>query len=78
MTKDYAKLFSRYMDDILREIKKSRTEGKLVQINNLHPSLKFKIEEETENSITFLDMRIIRASDGSLHSTWFTKETDTG
>ena len=40
--------------------------------------MKFTIEEETENSITFLDMRIIRESDGSLHSTWFTKETDTG
>ena len=66
------------MDDILREIKKSRTEEKLVHINNLHPSLKFTIEEEMENLITFLDMRIIRESDGSLHSTWFTKETDTG
>ena len=76
--RDDAKLFSRYMDDILREIKKSRTEEKLVQLNNLHPSLKFTIEEETENSITFLDMRIIRENDGSLHSTWFTKETDTG
>ena len=76
--RDDAKLFSRYMDDTLREIKKSRTEEKLVQINNLHPSLKFTIKEETENSITFLDMRIIRESDGSLHSKWFTKETDTG
>ena len=39
--------------------------------------MKFTIEEETENSITFLDMRIIRESE-SLNPTWFTKETDTG
>ena len=76
--RDDAKLFSRYMDDILREVKKSRTEDKLNEINSLHPSLKFTIEEENQNSIAFLDMRIIRERDGSLHSTWFTKKTDTG
>ena len=74
-----AELFSRYMDDILRDIKKNEIKGKLVEINNIHPSLEFTHEEENENenSIAFLDMKITR-SNGTLSSMWYTKPTDTG
>ena len=34
--KGESKLFARYMDDILREIKRSETDQKLAEINNLH------------------------------------------
>ena len=36
-----AKLYSRYMDDILRDIKKDEIAVELLEINNMHPSLKF-------------------------------------
>ena len=39
--------------DILRNIDKNNVCVKLDQINNLHPSLKFTIKEETDNSIAF-------------------------
>ena len=39
-----AKLFARYMDDVLREIKRSETDQKLAEINNLHPNLSFITE----------------------------------
>ena len=39
--KDDAKIYERYMDDILRSIKESLVEAKLREINALHPNLKF-------------------------------------
>ena len=76
--KGKAKIYFRYMDDIIRNIKKDKVQTKLSEINNLNKSLKFTIEEEDENcSIPFLDMKIIRTG-RRLASTWYTKPTDTG
>ena len=75
--KGSAKLYARYMDDIIRDIKEAQIQMKLEEINSLHPSLKFTIERETNDSIPFLDMKILRMN-GQLSSTWYTKPTDTG
>ena len=72
-----AKIFARYMDDIIMNIKRSRIEMKLKQINNLHPNLKFTCEREVDGKIPFLDMLIINYQ-GNLSSTWYNKPTDTG
>ena len=72
-----AKMFSRYMDDIIREIKKDDIDDKLVQLNNLHPNLAFTIEKEVKGKLPFLDMLIIHKGE-QVSSTWFTKATDTG
>ena len=72
-----AKLFARYMDDVLRSIKISTIQQKLDEINGFHPSLQFTSEKETEKTLPFLDMLIIR--EGTLlSSTWYNKPTDTG
>ena len=75
--KGNAKLYTRYMDDILREIEASEIERKLQEINNLHSSLSFTIERENDSSLPFLDMSIKRM-EGKLSSIWYTKPTDTG
>ena len=55
------KLYARYMDDILRNIKRAEVHQKLAKINRYHPALKFTIEEENEHySLAFLDMLITR------------------
>ena len=72
-----AKLFTRYMDDILRDIKTQEIDNKLEEINNLHPSLKFTMEREENGSIPFLDMQILHHK-RDLSSTWYNKPTDTG
>ena len=72
-----AKLFTRYMDDILREIKRTEAEQKLSEINALHPNLSFTIERETEGKLPFLDMQLIH-SGPQVTSTWYSKPTDTG
>ena len=75
--RDDAKLYSRYIDDIIRSISKCKVETKLREINNLHPSLSFTIETEIEGQLPFLDMKITR-SNCNLSSTWYCKPTDTG
>ena len=80
-----AKIYERYMDDILREIDEVKAEAKLMEINSLHPNLKFTSEVEQQQSqvpqsrIPFLDMCIMHDNmTGQLSSTWYNKPTDTG
>ena len=42
--KDNAKIYERYMDDILRSIKESLVEAKLREVKALHPNLKCTLE----------------------------------
>ena len=72
-----AKLFARYMDDVIRDIKHGDIDEKLHEMNSLHPSLKFTIERETNGTIPFLDMEIMNI-EGHLSSTWYNKPIDTG
>ena len=74
-----AKIYYRYMDDVLRNLKKEDCEAKLGEINNLHKNLKFTMERESQNELPVLDMKVIHNHEtGELSSTWFRKSTDTG
>ena len=75
--KSDAKLYARYMDDIIQNMPKNEINQKLEDINNLHPALKFTIERESEGQLPFLDMKILNVQ-GQLSSTWYNKPTDTG
>ena len=46
-----SKVYYRYMDDIIRDIKKNSIDAKLTEINNLHQSLKFTNERAIEGKI---------------------------
>ena len=76
-------MYFRYMDDIVRDIKKQQAEEKLAEINDLNPALKFTAErekrnaEEQKSSLMVLDLEIINNT-GNLSSTWYSKPTDTG
>ena len=72
-----AKMYFRFIDDILRGIKGHDIEDKVLEINEYHLSLKFTHECETNSSIAFLDMMNC-CSEGEVASTWHTKATDTG
>ena len=54
-----SRLYTRYMDDILCNIHADQIEDKLSTINSLHHALKFTIEREHNNTIPFLDLKII-------------------
>ena len=73
-----AKLFSRYMDDIVREMNTAQINNKFVEVNKLDENLKFTMEREEDHSLVHLDMRIIHDKEsGKLSSTWYNNPTDT-
>ena len=78
-----SRMYFRYMDDVIRDIKTRRVEEKLAEINNLNPALDFTAEREQrevgerKSNITVLDLKIINDA-GNLSSTWYSKPTDTG
>ena len=65
------------MDDIFRDIKVSRYQSKLEEINTYHDSLSFTGEVENEGALPSLDAKLMN-NDGELSSTWYCKPTDTG
>ena len=72
-----AKVFGRYMDDIIRTAKREEIRDILAVANSLHPCLEFTIEEETEEKIPFLDM-LLERTDNRITTSWYSKPTDTG
>ena len=79
LTRKY-KAARKCISDIFRDIKRHDVEDKAVEINELHPSLKFSHNRDNNrynNRIAFLDMLICRP-ESEVTSTWYTKPTDTG
>ena len=75
--KGVSPLYTRYMDDIICINKRDEVDSKLVEINNIHPSLSFTVEIEKDGKLPFLDMVIYNVN-GQLSSGWYRKPTDTG
>ena len=79
-------MYGKFMDDVLADILAGEERTKLNQINQLHPNLKFTVEEMQKDDakedevgrIPFLDMELIKKTDGTVESEWYTKPTDTG
>ena len=71
-----SKMYFRYMDDILMIIDVRDLESKLEEINSLHTSLRFTVEKEDNSELSFFDM-LLKNENGTLSSSWYTKETDT-
>ena len=69
-----AKIFARYVDDIIRTVKKADVDTLLKMANSLHRNLEFTMELESEGALSFLDMKIVR----HLKTKWFTKPIDIG
>ena len=62
------KLWKRYVDDTLEVIKRGKVEEWSTHLNSMDPtgSIKFTYEEETNNTIPFLDTLLERRPDGSV------------
>lgn len=74
---DSVSLWYRYVDDTFTFIKKGCVELVLEKLNSFHPSIKFTFEKEKDASIAFLDVKVIRKSDGSFDTDVHRKPTDT-
>ena len=65
------------MNVIVRTMKVDLNENKLIEINLLYSKLKFTLEVEQNERLSFLDM-CIEHNNNSMSSTWYCKPTDTG
>lgn len=68
------KLLVKYVDDIFAIVQENMINSTLNALNNFHTKLKFTVEHETDNSLAFLDMLLIRGLDGVLTTDWYQKK----
>ena len=58
-----AEIFARYVDDIIRTVKKADVDTLLEMANSLQRNLEFTMVLESEGALSFLDMKIVRHQD---------------
>ena len=58
------KVWYRYVDDVFATINgKNNAEKILEYLNNQHPNIRFTVEHEENNTLPFLDTRILRQTE---------------
>ncbi|XP_044761981.1 uncharacterized protein LOC123319183 [Coccinella septempunctata] len=67
-----------YVDDLLFSIPEDKTAETLTIFNSFDPHIKFTVEEETENSVPFLDTRVVRCTGNQIKLDWYQKPTASG
>ena len=72
------KVWKRFVDDVLAVIKRRDRQTILNQLNNQHPNITFTYEEESNNQLPFMDVRIRRNNEGFLSFEVYRKSTHTG
>ena len=71
--------YRRYVDDIFCVLKsRDQLQTCLESLNRKHPNIKFKVEEENNGSISFLDILVSRTTDSTVDTTTYCKPTNTG
>lgn len=74
---DKISLWFRYVDDTFTFIKKGEVDNVIEILNGFHESIKFTFETETDNCLSFLDVKVMKNSDGSFETDIHRKKTDT-
>ncbi len=73
---NHTTLYKRYVDDVFAIVDHlNEAEELLSTMNNLHPKIKFTMELERDNQISFLDVHLSRQTDGSITRRVFHKNT---
>ena len=71
--------YYRYVDDTFVIFHNSEQVSSFFHLlNSLHPSLHFTVEHEQNNSLAFLDVKVLRSPDGSLKTSVYRKPTWSG
>ncbi len=71
----FPKLWMRYVDDVLAVVTEDKIELTLNNLNKQHDALNFTMEVEKDETISFLDTKLIRGIDG-IEIDIFRKSTD--
>lgn len=67
-----------YVDDTVLAAPKGQLDLLLNSFNSFHPSLRFTMETENNNKISFLDTELHHQNDGSILINWYSKSTNSG
>lgn len=70
-------LWFRYVDDTFTFIKKGEVDRIIQILNSFHEGIKFTFEKESNDSIAFLDVTVLKKTDGSFDTDIHQKKTDT-
>ena len=74
---DKVSLWYRYVDDTFTFVKRGEVDSVLRILDNFHDNIRFTFEKQTNDSIAFLDVKVIRKADGSFDTDIHRKKTDT-
>ena len=70
-------MWKRYVDDTFVVLKKNNLETFHEHLNNIEASIKFTLETESNNSLPFLDVLIVKEKSGNLITKLYQKPTHT-
>ena len=73
----FSKFYFRYVDDIFMTMIRGGNDYLLNFVNTFHENLKFTIDVDNGDGISFLDSKF-RSENDRVLSSWFVKKTDTG
>lgn len=68
----------KYVDDLILSIPTDEKDSVLRVFNKYNKHIQFTIEEETNNSVPFLDTKLIRNNDNQVVLDWYVKPTFSG
>ncbi len=63
----------KYVDDLILSIPRGSEQLTVDTFNSFHDKLQFTIEVEKDSKIPFLDMLIMRSTDGTIKIDWYRK-----
>lgn len=66
-------LIKKYVDDIIMFVPENMTDTTLNIFNNQNEHIKFTIEKESNNSVPFLDTKLIRTTENKIILDWYRK-----
>ena len=71
-------LYKRNVDDILTIVPTEKITEFFDVFNSIEQSIKFTLDNEKNNTLNFLELEIIKNSNGTLITNWFKKPTWSG
>lgn len=67
-----------YVDDMFMAVPNGEVDNILNYFNGIDDKIQFTIEKEMNGCLPFLDVMVIRETDGTLKTNWYTKPTSSG
>ncbi|XP_050506278.1 uncharacterized protein LOC126884400 [Diabrotica virgifera virgifera] len=68
----------KFVDDIICSVPFNHIQTVQAIFNSLNQNIQFTVENENENSIPFLDTKVIRTNDNKIILDWYQKDTASG